>query len=538
MLETVNPATGEVLATFPVHGRREVDAAVAAAREAAVWWAGLGWPGRRIRLLAWKSHLTRYMGRLAQLVHEETGKPLDDAKLEIILAIVHIDWAARHARRVLRPRRVRSGLAAINQASTVEYQPLGVVGVIGPWNYPVFTPIGSIAYALAAGNAVVFKPSELTPATGDWLVRAFNEALGIFGDPQPVLQLITGAGSTGEALARSGVAKIAFTGSAATARKVMAAAADTLTPVLAECGGKDALLVSADADLDAAADATAWGAMSNAGQTCIGIERVYVADAVYHSFLERLTERVSGLRPGFDSEASYGPMTLPSQPETVAKHVADALARGGQHWGAESVAGGPDAVAAPYVRPVILTDVPENSAAVTEETFGPTVTVTSVVNLAEAVSFANAGRYGLGSAVFARDRSAAMTAARGLRSGMTSVNSVLGFAIVPALPFGGVGESGFGRIHGADGLREFSRPKAITRQRMRPLINLTSFGRTDRDMRRIVTLVTLLHGRLYRPRGARRGSLAAGWRVTRRRRWRERRRDRRGRPRPAAPGRR
>jgi len=501
MLETVNPATGEVLATFPVHGRREVDAAVAQAREAAVWWGGLDWSSRRIRLLAWKSHLTRYMGRLAQLVHAETGKPLDDAKLEIILAIVHIDWAARHARRVLRPRRVRSGLVAINQASTVEYHPLGVVGVIGPWNYPVFTPVGSIAYALAAGNAVVFKPSELTPATGDWLVRSFGEALGIFSDSQPVFQLVTGPGSTGEALARSGVAKIAFTGSAATARKVMAAAADTLTPVLAECGGKDALLVSADADLDAAADAAAWGAMSNAGQVCTGIERVYVADAVYHSFLERLTERVSGLRPGFDPKASYGPMTLPSQPEIVAKHVADALAQGGRPvWGAGEVGGGADSVAAPYVRPVILTDVPEHSTAVTEETFGPTVTVTPVANLAEAVSFANAGRYGLGSAVFARDRSAAMAAARSLRTGMTSINSVLGFAIVPALPFGGVGESGFGRIHGADGLREFTRPKAITRQRMRPLINLTSFGRTDRDMRRIVTLVTLLHGRLYRPR--------------------------------------
>jgi acyl-CoA reductase-like NAD-dependent aldehyde dehydrogenase len=495
MLETVNPATGEVLATFPVHGHRDVEAAVARAREAAAWWAGLGWSQRRIRLLAWKSHLTRYLGRLARLVHEETGKPLDDAKLEIILAIVHIDWAARHARRVLRPRRVPSGLTAINQASTVEYQPLGVVGVIGPWNYPVFTPIGSIAYALAAGNAVVFKPSELTPATGDYLVRSFGEALGVFGDAPPVLQLVTGPGSTGEALARSGVAKIAFTGSAATARKVMTAAADTLTPVLAECGGKDAMLVAADANLDAAADAAAWGAMSNAGQTCIGIERVYVAEAAYHSFLERLTSKVSELRPGFDAGASYGPMTLPSQPEIVAKHVADALAQGGR-----PVVGGPDAVAPPYVRPVVLTDVPEGSAAVTEETFGPTVTVTPVAGLAEAVSFANAGRYGLGSAVFARNRSAAMTAARGLKTGMTSINSVLGFAIVPALPFGGVGESGFGRIHGADGLREFARPKAITRQRMRPLVNLMSFGRTDRDMRRIVTLVTLLHGKLYRPR--------------------------------------
>src|SRR6516162_6149709 len=483
MLETVNPATGEVLATFPVHGRREVDAAVAAAREAAVWWSGLGWSGRKIRLLAWKSHLVRYMPRLAQLMHEETGKPLDDAKLEIILAVLHIDWAAKHARRVLRPRRVRSGLLALNQASTLEYLPLGVVGVIGPWNYPVFTPMGSIAYALAAGNAVVFKPSEQTPATGAWLVRSFGEALRVFGSTSPVLQLVTGPGSTGEALARSGVAKIAFTGSAATARKVMVAAADTLTPVLAECGGK--------------------GAMSNAGQTCIGIERVYVADGVYQSFLEQLTEKVSSLRPGFDSEASYGPMTLPSQPETVAKHVADALAQGGR-----AAAGGSESVAPPYVKPVILTDVPEDSAAVTEETFGPTVTVTPVTGLDEGVSLANAGRYGLGSAVFARDRSAAMTAARSLRSGMTSINSVVGFAIVPALPFGGVGESGFGRIHGADGLREFARAKAITRQRMRPLINLTSFDRTDRDMRRIVTLVTLLHGRLYRPRGGRQGSLS------------------------------
>jgi len=497
MLETVNPATGEVLATFPVHGRREVDAAVVTAREAASWWAGLGWSGRRVRLLAWKSHLVRYMGRLAQLMHEETGKPLDDATMEIILAVLHIDWAARHARRVLRPRRVRSGLAAINQAATLEYQPLGVVGVIGPWNYPVFTPVGSIAYALAAGNAVVFKPSELTPATGEWLVRSFGEALGVFGPVQPVLQLITGPGSTGEALARSGVGKIAFTGSAATARKVMAAAADTLTPVLAECGGKDALLVSADADLDAAADAAAWGAMSNAGQTCVGVERVYVADAVYHSFLERLTQRVSELRPGSDSAAAYGPMTLPSQTEVVAKHVADAVARGGR-----AVVGGPDAVAPPYVRPIVLVDVPENSAAVADETFGPTVTVRSVVNMAEAVSYANAGRYGLGSAIFSGDRKAAMSAARSLKTGMTSVNSVIGYALVPALPFGGVGESGFGRIHGADGLREFSRPKAITRQRMRPLFNVLTFGRSDKDLRRLVTLTTLLHGRLYRPRRA------------------------------------
>ena len=517
MLETVNPATGEVIDVFPVHGRREVDAVVAAARPAAQWWAGLGWDERRVRMLAWKSHLTRYLGRLAQLMHTETGKPLDDAKLEIILAITHIDWAARHARAALRGRRVRPGLLTMNQAASVEYQPLGVIGVIGPWNYPLFTPVGSIAYALAAGNAVVFKPSELTPAVGRYLVDSFASALSVFSpDAPPVLQAVYGPGTTGDALARSGVAKIAFTGSAATARKVMAAAAETLTPVLAECGGKDALLVGADADLDAAVDAAAWGAMSNAGQTCAGVERIYVEESVYHSFLERLSARVSGLRPGSDPGASYGPFTLPSQGNVVASHVADALERGGK-----AAVGGAGSVTGNWARPVVLTDVPEDSAAVAEETFGPVVTVTPVASLEAGVTLANAGRYGLGSAVFTGKRSAGLAAARTLRTGMTSVNSVLGFAGVPGLPWGGVGESGFGRIHGPDGLREFARAKAITRQRFRPMIPLTTFDRKSRDMDRLITIVTLLHGRLYRPRrtaGRRLGLPGRGGRAGRGRR--------------------
>ncbi|MBV9380358.1 MAG: aldehyde dehydrogenase family protein [Streptosporangiaceae bacterium] len=495
--DTVNPATGEVIATFPVQGERDVAAAVARAREAAAWWAGLSWRDRRLRLLAWKSHLTRYMGRLARLVHDETGKPLDDATLEVVITVLHIDWAAKHAHRVLRPRSVPSGLAMINQAATVGYVPLGVVGVIGPWNYPVFTPMGSIAYALAAGNAVVFKPSELTPATGQWLVRSFGEVLGeVFGDTaaRDVLQLVTGDGSTGEALARIGVDKLAFTGSAATGRKVMAAAADTLTPVLAECGGKDAMLVDADADLDAAAEAAAWGALSNAGQTCVGVERVYVCEPAYQKFMEKLTERVAALRPGDDSGASYGPMTLPRQIDVVERHLADAVARGGR-----AAVGGLDSVRAPYVDPVVLVDVPEESAAIQEETFGPVVAVTPVRSLDEGVRLANASPYALGSALFTgKRRGAALRAARALRAGMTSVNSVIAFAAVPALPFGGSGESGFGRIHGADGLRAFARAKSITRQRMKPLIVTTSFQRTDRDMDRLVRLITVRHGRLYK----------------------------------------
>jgi len=487
--DSLNPATSEVIATFGVFSEDDVARTVEQAHEAASWWAGLSWAERRTRLLAWKSYLIRYIGRLAELVHTETGKPLADAQLEILLAIVHIDWAARNARKVLRPRRVRPGLVAINMAATLEYQPLGVVGVIGPWNYPVFTPMGSIAYALAAGNAVVFKPSELTPAVGEWLVNSFAEVV----PEQPVLQLITGAGQTGEFLARSAVNKIAFTGSAATAKKVMAACAENLTPMVAECGGKDAFIVGADADLDAAADAAAWGALSNAGQTCVGVERVYVADPVYHSFLEKLIEKMSDVRPGDDREADYGPMTLPGQVEVVERHIADALARGGR-----AVVGGLASIRKPFIGPVILTEVPEESRAVSEETFGPTVTVTRVADLDEGVRLANASRYGLGSAVFARNKKAGMAAARSLHSGMTAVNSVISFAGVPSLPFGGSGDSGFGRIHGADGLREFARPKSITRQRMKPMVNLTSFSRTDQDMRKLLSLATMLHGRRYK----------------------------------------
>jgi acyl-CoA reductase-like NAD-dependent aldehyde dehydrogenase len=487
--DSLNPATSEPIGTFPVFGEHEVAETVARARDAAAWWSALPAKERMTKLLAWKSYLTRYIMRLAELVHAETGKPIADAQLEILLAVVHIDWAAKNARKVLAPRKVRPGIVAINQAATVEYQPLGVVAVIGPWNYPVFTPMGSIAYALAAGNAVVFKPSEFTPAVGGWLVSSFAEVV----PDHPVLQLVTGFGETGSHLARSGVDKIAFTGSTKTAKKVMAACAENLTPMVAECGGKDALLVGSDADLDAAADAAVWGALSNAGQTCIGVERIYVAQDIYHTFVEKLADRVSGLRPGDDREADYGPMTMPGQIEVIEQHIADAMACGGR-----AVVGGLGSIRKPYVGPVILADVPETSAAITEETFGPTMTVTPVASLREGVKLANASAYGLGGTVFAKNKKAAMEAARTLNAGMTSINSVISYASVPALPFGGSGDSGFGRIHGADGLREFAKAKAITRQRMKPMVNLTSFTRTDKDMKKILTLATILHGKRYK----------------------------------------
>jgi acyl-CoA reductase-like NAD-dependent aldehyde dehydrogenase len=477
--ESLEPRTGNVVATFPVHTASDVEAAVARAREASTWWQELGWDGRKQRLDAWKRLIVRRGDELAELVHRENGKPLSDARLtEVTLPVDHIAWAAKNAPKVLGARKVPSGLMMANQAATLEYQALGVIGVIGPWNYPVFTPMGSIAYALAAGNAVVFKPSEYTPAVGRWLVDTFAEVTPEW----PVLQLVTGFGETGAALCRAGVDKIAFTGSARTGRKVMAACAETLTPVLMECGGKDAMIVADDADVDAAATAALWGGMSNAGQTCIGIERVYATEKVYDAFVAALTEKAGKVVAG----TSYGPITMPGQVDIIRRHIADAIAKGGRAVTGGTIEGG-------LVEPTVLLDVPEDSLAVTEETFGPTLTVTKVRDTEEAVERSNATTYGLAGSVFSKK--GGVDIARRLRTGMTSVNQVAAFAGIPSLPFGGSGDSGFGRIHGEDGLKEFTRAKAITRQRFELPLPILSFERTAKVDALLGRAVRFLHGR-------------------------------------------
>ncbi|WP_320067567.1 aldehyde dehydrogenase family protein [Micromonospora sp. RTGN7] len=482
-LVSTSPATGAEVARLPVAAPADVARAVERAREAGVWWAGLGFTGRRQRLLRWRGVLARRIEELAELMHAEGGKPVGDAIVEILTAIEHIDWAARNAGRVLGSRRVRSRLILAEFSAHLEYQPYGVVGVIGPWNYPVFTPIGSAAYALAAGNAVVLKPSEYTPAVGQWLADAFAEVV----PEQPVFTTLHGLGDVGAALCRSGVNKLAFTGSTATAKKVMAACAESLTPVLLEAGGKDAMIVDSDADLDAAAEACVWGALTNAGQTCIGIERVYVVEPVFDAFVGKVVEKAGRLTVGADG-ADIGPITMPSQLDVIRRHIDDALARGGR-----AVLGGADAVRPPYVHPTVLVDVPEDSVAVREETFGPTLTVSRVRDADEAVARANALPYGLGGSVFGRRRAVAI--ARRLRSGMAAVNSTLTFAGMSTLPFGGVGESGFGRIHGEDGLREFGRTKAITRRRGPSMLPAMTFERTAADIARLVKVTKLIYGR-------------------------------------------
>jgi acyl-CoA reductase-like NAD-dependent aldehyde dehydrogenase len=481
--ESLDPRTGDVVGTHPVHTAEEVHAAVERARTEAAWWGALSFDERERHLQTWKGAMTRRLAQLAELMHQETGKPHGDAVLECALAIDHLSWAASHAEKVLKRRKVPSGLLMANQAAYVEYQPLGVVGVIGPWNYPVFTPMGSIGYALAAGNAVVFKPSEYTPGVAEWLARTFLESVG-----RPVLSVVTGFGETGSALCAAGVDKIAFTGSTATGKKVMAACAATLTPVVIEAGGKDALLVDEDADVAAAADAALWGAAANAGQTCTGVERVYVHERVYDTFLTELTRAASRLSAHEGDDSPIGPITMPKQLDVIRRHITDALARGGR-----AVVGGADAVGERFVQPTVLVDVPEDSEAVQEETFGPTVTVRKVRDMDEAVRLTNATRYGLGSTVFSKARG--MELASRIRSGMTAVNGVITFAAVPSLPFGGVGDSGFGRIHGPDGLKEFTFAKAIARQRFKPLLALTTFNRTAKADQQLAQMITVLHGR-------------------------------------------
>ncbi|MCO8272089.1 aldehyde dehydrogenase family protein [Actinoplanes sp. TRM 88003] len=480
VLISTNPASGAEAGRVPVADAAAVTETVRRAHEAALWWQALGYDGRRERLLRWRSLIVRRIEELGRLTSLETGKPQTDAVVEATAAVEHLDWAARNAKRVLGPRRMRTRLLVAEHSGHLEYQPFGVIGVIGPWNYPILTPVGPISGALAAGNAVVLKPSEYTPIVGQWLADTFAEVV----PEQPVLQTVHGLGDTGAALCRSGVGKIAFTGSTATAKKVLAACAENLVPAVIEAGGKDALIVDADADIPAAAEAAVWGSMTNAGQTCIGIERVYAVAPVYDAFVSAVVEKAGHLRTGEE----IGPITMPGQLEIIRDHIDDALARGGR-----AVLGGAEAVRPPYVSPTVLVDVPADSTEIRDETFGPTLTITKVADADEAVEQANNTAYGLGGAVFGKKN--ALRIARRLRSGMVAVNSTLTFVGMGNLPFGGVGESGFGRIHGEDGLREFARAKSITVRRGPSVLPAMTFERTPAQVAGIVKALRILYGR-------------------------------------------
>ena len=468
------PATGEEVGRYPNTSAATINELVARAQAASFQWRALGFRGRKAVLRAWAHYLSTHIDELATVVSRETGKPLSDALLEVSIAIDHLSWAARNAGKYLRDSHRFSGLLLANMSTHVEYQPLGVVGVIGPWNYPVFTPMGSIAYALAAGNAVVFKPSEYTPGVGHWLGESFNQV----APNANVFFVATGGPETGAALTKSAVNKIAFTGSTATGKKIAAICAETLTPVLMECGGTDPAIIDRDCNIDKAAEAVLWGAMANAGQTCVGIERVYVHEDVADRFIEKISLLARDVVAGRE----YGAATMPSQLKVIDSHIKDAA-----RLGTEFVVGGIDSVQPPYVLPTIMVNTPEESLAVTEETFGPTLTIRRVATMGEAIALSNASKYGLSASVWSKRQGKAI--ARQLHCGMVSINSVLAFTATPSMPFGGVKQSGYGRIHGPEGLREFAFTRAVVALRFRIPLEFATFKRTaftDRFIKRFI----------------------------------------------------
>jgi len=478
-LISYSPLTGQEVGRYRDTSPADVEQAVARARHGLKNWQAIGFSGRKEILQKWAALIAARMDEIAKIISDETGKPISDAQLEISLALSHLSWSAKKAHRYLRTSHRAPGLLFANMSAQVQYVPYGVVGVIGPWNYPIFTPMGSIAYALAAGNTVVFKPSEFTPGVGHWLGETFNEVA-----PQAnVLFTVTGGPATGVALTASGVDKLAFTGSTATAKKVAAACATTMTPVVLECGGTDPAIIDRDADIAQAAENILWGAMSNAGQTCIGIERVYVHNDVADHFIAEISRQAATLKAG----VSYGPATMPSQLKVIDSHIKDAA----QH-GAQFIAGSIDSVQPPFVEPTIMLNVPEDSLAIAEETFGPTLTITRVATMGEAIVKANASKYGLGASVWSKAHGKEIAAS--LECGMVSINSVIAFAGISTLPFGGAKDSGYGRIHGPEGLREFTYPRSVVRPRFSLPMTFTSFKRTAAADKFVRKMTTILHG--------------------------------------------
>ena len=452
-----NPATGETIATVPELGADQVRALVAAARAAQPGWAELGFEGRAEVLLAARRWMVANAERVVGTICAETGRPADETQVaELSYGLSALEFWARQAPVYLGDEEIESASPFVRgRKMVVRYAPLGVVGVIGPWNYPLNNSFGDCIPALAAGNAVVLKPSEITPLTSLLMAEMLSEC----GIPDGVFTVATGRGETGAALIDE-VDYVMFTGSVATGKKVMAQAAQTLTPVSLELGGKDPMIVLADADLERAANAAASYGLNNSGQVCISVERIYVEEAVHDDFLAKLTEKVTALRqgpPGEPGSVDIGAIIFPPQIELIEAHVADAVDKG-----AEVVTGGRRGSGpGRFYEPTILTGVDHSMRCMVEETFGPTLPVMSVADAEEAVALANEGPYGLQASVWTRDEQRGEELARRLDAGTAMVNDAqLNYAALE-LPMGGWKDSGLGSRHGPDGIRKYTKRQSL-----------------------------------------------------------------------------
>jgi acyl-CoA reductase-like NAD-dependent aldehyde dehydrogenase len=455
------PADGSLITTLEVDSPESVAEAVARARAAQPAWEAIGFDGRRRWMEELRDWIFDNQARLDSLMQEETGKVRADAAIEAFYCLDAINYWVAEGPKVLADEIVTPHVPLLRaKRSKIVYRPFGVVGLISPWNFPVILSIGDALPALVAGNAAVIKPSEITPLTVAEIARAWREEIGA----PDVLHAVHGTAETAGALI-DGVDYLQFTGSEPTGKIVMKRAADTLTPVSLELGGKDPLIVTRDADLERAVNAAAWGGLLNSGQICISIERVYVEEPVYDEFVDRLRAKVETLRQGADGDtytAEIGAMTSPAQVEIVSEQVEDARAAGARVLTGGRRKEGPG----DWYEPTVIADVDHSMRVMREETFGPVIPVMKVADVEQAVELANDTSYGLGSSVFAGDPAEGERIARRIEAGHCNVNDVLVNYNILGLPMGGWKSSGIGVRHGAQGIRRFCRTEALTVPRL------------------------------------------------------------------------
>jgi succinate-semialdehyde dehydrogenase/glutarate-semialdehyde dehydrogenase len=449
-LALANPATLEPLGEIEVQSAEDVRAAVESAREAQPGWASLSL-GERVQYMrrALRMLLER-QDEFVDVIVSESGKPRNEARMMAIFASCDsLSYYAKHAKKMLAPERVKlHGMLRFMKRCRIVYRPLGVVGVISPWNGPLILSLNPTVQALMAGNTVVLKPSEVTPRSGA-LVGELFEAAGL---PEGVLHVLTGDGETGAALVEADVDKISFTGSVATGRRVGEACARRLIPCTLELGGKDPMLVCADADLEKAASSAVAGAFFNSGHYCSGTERVYVVDEVAERFTRKVVERVAALRQGVAGEFDVGAIFWGRQLEIIEAQVEDAIAKG-----AKVLAGGrrnPD-LAGLFYEPTVLIDVNHDMSLMRDETFGPVLPIMRVADEEEGIRRANDSRYGLGAMVWTQDKQRGFELAQRMDAGSVSINDMsMTYGALEA-PFGGRKESGIGQVNGPLGLRGY-----------------------------------------------------------------------------------
>jgi acyl-CoA reductase-like NAD-dependent aldehyde dehydrogenase len=491
-IEVENPATGHVIATVPIVAPGDVARLVERARRAQLGWAALGFDGRAAVMKRCQKWLSDNAERVIETIVAETGKAYEEALLaEVSYAQGAFAFWAKNAERYLADERVKTASPFVKgRKLIVRHEPVGVVGVIGPWNYPLTNSFGDCIPALMAGNSVLLKPSEVTPLTS----MLMGEMLRECGLPEDVYQVVPGYGETAEALIDE-VDFVMFTGSTATGRKVMERAAKTLTPVSLELGGKDPMIVCADANLERAANAAVHYSMQNAGQTCVSTERLYVEQPIYDEFVRLVTDRVRGLRqgvPGGPGSTDLGAVINPPQSDIVERHVKDAV----EHGARVLAGGGRRDENGHFFEPTVLVDVDHTMACMREETFGPTVPIMKVRDTEEAVRLANDSPYGLSASVWTKDATKGERLARRIEAGVVTVNDAQVNYVALELPMGGWKESGLGTRHGVDGIRKYTKTQTVLVTSFAPMKkDLHMMPYTSRRTGFVKRLLKLFYGR-------------------------------------------